>query len=432
MITRRTKWLGVVMSLALLTSCADEFLTGASITRMRLLGAQVIIDGAPGRAWLRAGDNGRAAFSLAFPNPAKDDPARANPVSSVRSMFLSCTEGDIGTGQPQCAEVLFLFEAYRRFQAGEFDVDASLPDGGAPPQSPISAEDIEATFAALERGVGCDDRGDVGDPNDPDDDVPDYFGNAASGIRQVTLTSQAASLTCVNRAPGVPLTLAADYAGPDRLIQGVICEYGEPVFQLDPPFFACRYEVGSDPNLPNRAPIAEVFFVTVGVERDGVSNDHPRFAVNDPIALSNFAATAPKPTPRAWTDEAVPADCSAVTDPTRIRDYGRKSLITLGVAANREEISAVPLRLEPHQVEAYSTFGEIDRQFSVVDDLDPLVADGTDGDKVVVEFEWNHGKLPLPAKNTLVRFNFLIRDGRGGFAEETRWLCLCRGGTSCQ
>lgn len=413
--------------------CADEFLTGASITRMRLLGAQVIIDDAPERAWLRPGDNGRVSFELAFADPAKNDPARGNPVNNVRSMFLSCTEGDIGTGQAQCAEVLFLFDAYRRFQNGEFDVDAGLPDGGAPPAPPISAEDIESTFAALERGVGCDDRGDLGDPNNPDDDIPDYFGNASSGIRQVRVTPQAASLTCIDGAPRVsPLTLVNDYVGPDRLIQGVVCEYGEPVFKSAPPFFACRYEVGSNPNLPDRAPVAEVFFATIGVERDGLSNNHPRFAVNDPIGLSNFTAAPPKPTPRAWTAEALPADCSAVTDTTRIRDYGRKSLITLGVAANREQVSAMPLPLETHQVEAYSTFGELDRQFAVVDDSDPLVADGTDGEKAVVEFEWNHGKLPLPAKNTLVRFHFLIRDGRGGFTQETRWLCLCRGGTSCQ
>lgn len=424
MITRRIHWLGVLLSLALLTSCADEFLTGASITRMRLLGAQVIIDDAPERAWLRPGDNGRVSFALAFPGPAASDPPRANPVSSVRSMFLSCTEGDIGTGQPQCAEVLFLFEAYRRYQAGEFNVDAGLPDGGAPPPPPISAEDIEATFGALERGVGCDDRGDIGDPTDPNDDVPDYFGNASRGIRQVALTPQAPELRCVDRVPGVPLELAPNYVGPKRLIQGVICEYGEPVFQIAPPFFACRYEVDSDPNLPSRAPIAEVFFVSVGVEEDGATNNHPQFGAT-PLTIANHSATLRDTDFRPWPSVTLPADdCAGVSAGGEISvvEFGRKSVVRIELEAMRELVNAESGGRETYQVEAYSTFGELDRQFSIIDDLDL---------EPIVDVEWAHGERPRVGGRQIggkrVDFYFVIRDGRGGFAIENRSVCVCAG-----
>lgn len=419
----------VLGGLAVLGACADEFLTGASIVRMRLLGGKVIVDGDPDRAWVRPGDEGRVELKLAFPDREATD-MRTDPTRDVRSMILSCTKADIGTDQAQCAEVLFLFQLAELYRNGQLGADAGMPDGGAPPLE-ISQEDIDATFAALERGVGCDDRGEivgeVDDPNDniPDDDIPNYFGNASAGIRLVPLTAQPASLSCVDRLPTTAFSLASDYTDGDRLVQGVICEYGEPVFQLEAPFFSCRYEVGSDPRLPNRKPIAEIFQLTIGVERDGATNLHPRFD-DAPFAIADDNESVVTPVFQQWnTPTAVlPIDCAGAStrDDVIVKDFEDKSLVRVTLEAMRELRSTDPDVRENYQVEAFSTFGELDRQFSVFDDLDTTP---------VIELEWEHGKRPRRngelAGGKRVDFHFLIRDGRGGFAYETRTLCLCAG-----
>ncbi len=411
--------------LSLLAGCEDEFLTSASINRMRLLGMRVRPDGEPERAWVRPGDSGRVDFSLAFGLPGKDDPERANPLADVKSMMIHCTKAEILDGQPQCAEVIALAVAAQQA------IDAGVPDDAGPP---VSQEQIDATLMALREGIEC------GDPND--DERP--FKLAQLAISNFPVTTMPARLECPHDAFNNPLRqlfeMPGDYrtleAGarlglaqiPERLVQGVVCEYGEPIFKSEPPFFGCRYEVGSNPNLPNRAPIAEVFFYSVGVEQAGQTNHHPLFAVNDPIRRAGLTGTGQAPEPAAWADEPVPATCDGLTTDgplaNFIVDYGAKSNIAVGVSAARETYG-MPERKEVYQIEAFVNYGELDRRFSVVDDLDDVVPDGADGDKAVIEVEWEHGEKPVPSRNTLVRFQFLIRDGRGGFVIDDRWLCMC-------
>lgn len=408
-----------------LAGCEDEFLTSASINRMRLLGMRVRPDGDPERAWVRPGDSGRVDFSVAFGLPGKDDPERANPVADVKSMMIHCAKAEILDGQPQCAEVVALAIAAQQA------VDAGVPDDAGPP---VTQEQIDATLMALREGIEC---GDVSDDERP-------FKLAQLAISNIPVTTMAARLECPHDEVGNPLRqlfeMPGDYraleAGtklglapvPERLIQGVVCEYGEPIFKSEPPFFGCRYEVGSNANLPNRAPIAEVFFYTVGVEVAGQTNHHPSFAVNDPIRRANLTGSTEAPTPAAWTREPLPATCDGVaTDGplgSLVVDYGSKSTISVGVNAARETYG-MPERKEVYQIEAFASYGELDRRFSIIDDLDAVLPDGSDGDKAVIEVEWEHGAKPVPSKNTLVRFQFLIRDGRGGFVIDERWLCMC-------
>ena len=418
-----------LLGLLVLGGCADEFLTGASITRMRLLGGKVIIDGDPDRAWVRPGDEGRVELKLAFPDRETGD-MRTDPTRDVRSLILSCTKADIGADQAQCAEVLELFKLAALYQSGQLGDDAGMPAGGPPPIE-ITEEQIDATFEALARGVGCDDRGmvvgEVDDPTDdiPDDDIPDYFGNAAAGIRFVRSTAQPANLGCVDRLPTTAFSLAPDYIGRDRLVQGVICEYGEPVFQLEAPFFSCRYEVGSDPLLPNRKPVAEIFQLSIGVERDGATNAHPKFAdAPFEIADNNDSVVTPIFEPWSAPTAVLPTDCEGASarDDVLVKNFEDKSVVRITLEAMRELRSTDPDVREVYQVEAFSTFGELERQFSIFDDLDATP---------VIELEWDHGKRPRLNGELVggkrVDFHFLIRDGRGGFAYETRTLCLCAG-----
>lgn len=402
------------MFLSLLAGCEDEFLTGASITRMRLLAGKVIIDGDSERAWLRSGDSGRFDFTVAFADPAREMPARPNRLRDVKSMVINCTKGLSINGQPQCAEVLALAQ-----------VPDEEPDAGADAGPAVSPEQIEATVAALRAGIDC------GDP----DDNERPFKLAQLAIGNVPVTTMSARLECPHDEIGNPLRqlfdVPAEYrsleAGtklglstvPDRLVQGVICEYGEPIFKSEAPFFGCRYEVGSDPALPNRAPTAEVFFYSMGVEGDGVTNNHPKFG-DVPLRIRDAQSTVQ---PREWVSEAtIPDDCAGVTDPELVRDFGAKSTIRITTEAMREIASTLPDKREVYQVEGYSTFGELERQFSVLDDLDT---------EPFVDVEWDHGKRPregnVQVGGKRVDFYFVIRDGRFGTAIETRSFCLCAG-----
>lgn len=448
MITRRTSLLSSLCArallpvslsaLVLLTGCEDEFLTGASITRMRLLGADLSIDGDDERAWLRPGDSATLDMRLAFADAEASDATR-DPNDDVRSMILHCASGAVGSGQPTCAETLYLLEEFGRISQGGGG-DAGVPGADDPV--------VQAAIEALAAGVGCD----ADEPeNDPQQLEP--LATTALALRNAPVTAQPARLYCpgdLNNGRGDPLRivfdLADDYAtapaespyrNADRLVQGVICEFGEPFFKLQAPYFGCRVPEDQDTwpdSWPKREPIAEVFFYTLAVERDGVSNQQPRFANVNPIGIAELNEAMPNRMPSPWSDDAIPDSCDEVTDVNHIADFGDISVITIGAAANRDVTSAagvMPERRETHQIETFSTYGELERQYSVVDDLDELVPDGDGATKALLQIEWEHGELPVPYVNKLVRFYFVIRDQRGGFALQTRWMCLCRGGRAC-
>lgn len=415
----KSGWL-LPVALMLLAACNDPFDSGSSIQRMRLLGGRVNIDNDAERAWVRPGDAYGVKFALVFADPKPGEPVRAEPINDVRSMFLTCTKVDIGTGQAQCAEVLFMLNLYARYQAGEFD----LPDGGMPAGPIVSQEDIDKTFEALRLGVGCSDQ--------------ETIGNANAGIRQITLNEQAPRLVCSD-FPSAQEDLASNYTGGDRLVQGVICEYGEPIFQLDPPYFGCRYEIGSNAALPDRAPITEIVGFTTRVEQDGLTNQHPKFELvaddregapaplRVPFEIAPVDAANTNPEYDDWNPllatASVDDNCTGVnaSGVVPVKAFGEKSSIRIPVEAMRELISTDPERREIYQIEHFTTFGKLERQFSIIDDLDT---------EPVAEVEWEHGAQPEDDEGNLitakrVQFYFLIRDGRGGFVIDQRSACVC-------
>ena len=215
---------------------------------------------------------------------------------------------------------------------------------------------------------------------------------------------------------------------PQLLVEGVVCEEGEPTLSGGETPARCEGAPVPEESPESVAPAGTtIVALTLGVDlSDGASpNRHPTLA--DERFTVDGAAWEPPP-------EALPfAGCVAAADPAipvvRPAEFDAEGLplpVILGwsSSASDRETYIRTFRGDPPtqseaveelQITSASTAGELAGQFTVVD------GELTDRQH---EMEWRWPELEeLPAEGLLVRFFFVSRDLRGGIDWVERALC---------
>lgn len=184
--------------------------------------------------------------------------------------------------------------------------------------------------------------------------------------------------------PTLALAIPANMDARSIVIVGAICASGTPV--IDPTSFAASCDDGS---------YADMVSQHVFLAHDGQANHHPDLA-NAPITLDGAAWGA--------------TDCPEVAAGTE------NMVIAAEMPASSRETFTVegePWR-EELQLSPFATDGDISQRYAYVE---------ADDDRPVspVAFEWT-----APDQSMQVKFNFVIRDMRGGVDAATRTLCVRR------
>ena len=230
-------------------------------------------------------------------------------------------------------------------------------------------------------------------------------------------------------APNLRFTIpedALEFAS-QVIVLGVVCPVGVPSLDdlgSDEADFAgnlCR-----DPDDPG-----EPFTATVNIDT-GQGNQRPRFT-EDAISVDGqpwppLDSTSPD---CADPEEGVPVFSRASLAeegegefrdlPIRITGFSREDLeefTVIGDSPPRE----IPQQ-ESLQISHFTTAGELERQFSAIDD-----EENEEDLDLSPEVDWSLPDLEelpeLPASGVAVRFAFLVRDGRGGIDSTNRALCI--------
>jgi len=214
----------------------------------------------------------------------------------------------------------------------------------------------------------------------------------------------------------LPAALEPSTGATEIVAIGVLCPEGAPDPSLlrDPsalPADLCVGPAGPGQAFLIRAPIA------YGPEEQ---NRNPSFPA-DEVSLGGApwpAMDAPPP----------PVDCAELGMLTRSVQDQRETEIGIGgfPPEDRETFTRLvdqPPRLvserEALTISLFTTAGELDRQFSVIDDA-------TRDDVAVLWQPPPPEEASIPPGGRTVRFVLAVRDGRGGFDAVDRWLCLLR------
>lgn len=312
----------IVLSLA---GCGDTLDPGSLVTRSRVVGARVEVDGDPTRAWPAPGETATVRWIVANPDAAP-------PMAWALAVCLSTPDG-LG-----CAAAPFASEA----GSGEVPVAHIV--------------------------------------------VP-----AAEALGEATAL---------------------------RVI-GIICADGSPDLSGETP--ACAGE----------APTVTIVGLTVGLAVDGVGapNRSPAIA-DDAVRLGDapWVALEPSEEPALTGCASAPAAGSAALPIVHVTDEE----VVVGVRARNEDregfTTTAPdgssaAKRESLQFSHFTTAGELDRQFSVIDGDDPTTAPA-------IEVTWRpipedaDEPATIPATGLRVRFTLVLRDGRGGVDHTTRVACL--------
>lgn len=189
------------------------------------------------------------------------------------------------------------------------------------------------------------------------------------------------------------------------LVQGAFCVGGSPV--LSPEDGRVRCEGDGAEIIP------VVRYVTVATEEASPLNQHPTWdgaevRVGDVPLLSSA--------PEESFGEPCRETAEGLGLPVLTRE-GKKRKVTVTPAAEaREDFTNAEgdAAREALELSQFVTAKELERQFSFIDDTQPSA-----------EFDWTLPKnADIPADGLLVRFFFVLRDGREGSALLERALCL--------
>ena len=287
-------------------------------------------------------------------------PTLEGDIEEASSMFIGCTAPDRFTGGvPVCQEII------EAAQSGA-DVADALPM-------------IEG------QRVRCS-------------DIP------APRRREVPGT--AVSLQCVSDEPVATFRIPEDFAAEGLLMLGVVCERGDPFIEpASPLLFGCEDADGGE--------VLRVQGILAVQQRTSDRNHNPSLD-----ALSVLRENQPWEAP----PDTLPAEmnCEGSTmrgDPTLHRVVPGEHRIKLRYeAAARELAEGEPENLE---LTVYTTFGEMERRFTLFDGSD----DGGEDGLLEGEVGWDP-PIDVPPGGQLVRFFITLRDQRGGFAITERALCL--------
>lgn len=371
------------------TGCADDLPKATKVERMRVLGAQLEVVGDEARSTPRPGETVRVTLPTVFPSLEQS-------VDGVQTMLIRCTTPTQFTGGlPICQE--FLDAALGQDSAdvaAAIDMDTRLVCG----EFPLIAERQEF---------------------------------------------QGVSLWCLDGQPRAELRIPQGIAA-DALFLGVVCEDGAPFLDpSEPTLFGCDGDADAEAILVNGQ-------IPVLRDADASENHNPPI---DALSLE-FDSDIKGYLRGDWLPPDEDTDltespCERNADDERLRAVvgGRHEIMVRYRADAREELEDGSM--ERVEITIFATEGEMERRFTLFDELDEPVTGplpGRDEDapaRFEQAIEWNPPRykpqelwtateqdtfdrigLRPRFQNRLVRFFITVRDGRGGFAMTTRAVCL--------
>ena len=201
-------------------------------------------------------------------------------------------------------------------------------------------------------------------------------------------------------------------AGKSLLFLGILCPGAALTLEsLDPALL----QSGNFASLcPNPSATSTVFTYSSSIAVDAMSNQHPHF---DAANISLRADLWPEEPP------GLGESCDGSEGLPLISAASGSQRIGLSVSADSREVyralrGAPPKEedvLERLQFSAFTRFGKLDRQFAFLEENEP-------GESV--EYEWKLSKDTTVSENRIVRFDFVVRDPRGGVDWIRRAFCL--------
>jgi len=371
----RTLPFAPALLLILLAACASDLPKATDIEQMRVLGTKLSVVGDEDRATPAPGESVHLSFVTVFPD-------LDGTTEESELMIVSCTAPDRFTGGlPICQELIDAAES------GEVESGSVL---------------------TAARKVDCR-------------DIP--------GRRQ---TFAGVTVACVSGPPEIDLPIPDDFEAESAMFLGVLCEKGDAYF--DPTtteLFGCDDNDGETIALHGTYP----------VRRDAEDENHNPDATKLSIEMEPFIEWrpidgTPLAEPGALSDEclamadALAADVGGDSASSPLMpgvDVGAHQLTLRFPAEERERMGEA---FESLEISIHTTFGEMERQFTVWTDESETV-DAKRGDVPIdtdppwleEDVSWDPDN-DVPAAGQLVRFFVTVRDQRGGFNMSTYAACV--------
>jgi hypothetical protein len=184
---------------------------------------------------------------------------------------------------------------------------------------------------------------------------------------------------------------------------GVVCDAGEPALDGD-----------GQPECSGKGAHGTALTLNLALGQDDQVNHNPR--------VDNARITLDGKSFAADTGDVAQGSCSDDDSVPQLKANGKEHKLTLELDASvREQYREEQGRseqLEDLQISHFVTAGELERQFSFVED-------GQAGVNPRVKLSWDAPKAKAVAEGgELVRFVFVVRDLRGGLAVTERALCV--------
>jgi len=367
--------------------CSDDLPKASLISHMRVLGVLSEVAGDPQRSSPKPGETTHLTWKVVYPDAASDD-------SALTSLFVVCTEPEEFSDTPVCQELI------DAAASGQLSVAGS---GGVSTGS-------DGVLGAI-----------------PQLTAPSCAPYPAAAVTQIPQLPGLQTL-CVTNTPRFDVPIAQDVRGAARLIRGVVCRNGTPILNsqnlLTP---TCEKHAGA-----SDADFEQIdVYATVRVQYSDADRnlnpvlDLPSTAQGQaPLQLSfddrpwRLTSTNSADRERVISDATCvqAVDAGLVLHSTAQDD----STITLRYddAAREQQPEGGKERLE---FSTYTTFGELDRRFSVfAADARPPLED---------ELTWkldDDQRDAWDGQPRHVSFYVAVLDRRGGFAVTKRDLCVYR------
>lgn len=217
-----------------------------------------------------------------------------------------------------------------------------------------------------------------------------------------------ASLEPTTAEPRLEFTMPNEtkLAGAEQITaNGAFCDSGNPLVALDERFPA---------NVQCPDPSERPMLATMGVfvARDATTNENPSFLS---IEIRFDGLSWP-----TWTDPSNASSSCAAFDESLllVQADGSRHTISFALPAALAEalptVSSHSASVETIQLSHFVTSGDLERAFSAVDFNRPAPQ---------VSVSWSTPRN-VPSDGQLVRFYFVLRDGRGGADWSTRAICV--------
>lgn len=344
--------------------CQDDFTPASLITKPRLLGIQVQVDGDATRATPFFGESVDVSILVAGPEDSYSP-------DSISSMVIECTYPDRFTGIPICQEFLDLAE--------------------------LSSEALEEMF-------GVASLGSIAVPSQLSCDGPSS--NRAAGV----------NLSCFEGAPRFVVGTKDIIENRDILLRGVVCTEGTAAFDASAPsLFTC---------IDGSSEHTHAFHSRIAVADSKAAENHNPDLESLVLEING----RPFNYNRHATTEDEQAEDTAIRCSSESMESSGFSLdpyehrITLRVPDEaREELPGGGR--EPFELSIFTSHGEVNRRFTLFSD-DSAATERDSTGALLRSVTWTAADTVSSGESQWVDFWITVRDQRGGFASLRRSACV--------